>query len=282
MELLTKPEAWETYATALDQSTGAASFLNARGNYPQLAGVQTNLYKNFMTASWALLGPAGILGLLHPEGPYDDSNGGILRSDVYQRLRGHFQFANELNIFLDVDHHTRFSINIYGSHHEEVSFRHMSNLFLPQTLSNSLSHDRPEDPLPGIKSEEGKWETRPHAGRVVTVTEKELALFARLLEEKGTPALHTRLPQIHAQTMISVLNKLADAPRRLADLNGEYFATEMFHESNSQRDGIITRMEDPTFQPDTPDQWVLSGPHFFVGTPLNKTPPRGLHPQQCL
>jgi hypothetical protein len=46
----------------------------------------------------------------------------------------------------------------------------------------------------------------------------------------------------------------------------------MFHEANSQHNGIITRQESPAFQPETPADWVLSGPHFFVGTPLNKTP----------
>jgi hypothetical protein len=69
-----------------------------------------------------------------------------------------------------------------------------------------------------------------------------------------------------------VLEKFAAAPRRLGDLKGEYLATEMFHESNAQRDGIITRQADPSFQPRSPDEWVISGPHFFVGTPLNKTP----------
>ncbi|MGD9368551.1 MAG: hypothetical protein PVH87_22820 [Desulfobacteraceae bacterium] len=274
LELLGRKESLETYAAAHCHSTGAACFLNARSNYPQLAGVQTNLYKNFMVASWDLLGRTGILGLLHPEGPYDDSKGGLLRSELYFRLKGHYQFENELNLFVGTNDHgrLRFSINIYGSKQDKVGFRHMSNLFLPQTLSASMSHDRPEEPLPGIKSEEGKWETRPHAGRVVHVTRDDLALFARLLEDKGTPPLHTRMPQIHAQTLISVLKKLADAPRRLSDLKGQYFPTVMFDETYSQRDGIITREENPSFQPDAPDQWVLSGPHFFVGTPLNKTP----------
>lgn len=272
MHLLEDSKSLKAYAKEHCASSGAACFLNARRNYPQLAGVQTNLYKNFMTASWELLSRSGISGLLHPEGPYDDSNGKLLRTEIYKRLRSHFQFENELKLFTDVHNETGFSINIYGNRHDEVSFRHMSNLFIPQTLTASLTHDHPEDPLPGIKNDEGKWETRPHAERVVTIGKTDLEIFARLLEEKDTPALNTRLPQIHARAMIDVLKKLADAPRRLSDLDGEYFATEMFHESNSQRDGIITRQENPSFQPESPDQWVLSGPHLFVGTPFNKSP----------
>jgi len=43
----------------------------------------------------------------------------------------------------------------------------------------------------------------------------------------------------------------------------------MFDETYAQRDGTIKR--DTQF-PETPDQWVLSGPHFFVGSPFYKTP----------
>jgi len=55
-------------------------------------------------------------------------------------------------------------------------------------------------------------------------------------------------------------------------LNGQYYSTDMFNETNAQRDGIITRQENPTYQPKEAHEWILSGPHFFVGTPLNKTP----------
>ena len=118
----------------------------------------------------------------------------------------------------------------------------------------------------------GKWETRGHVRRIVTITERELALFAKLFEDADTPALAARLPQVHSQEILHVLERFAAVERRLGDLQGEYLATEMFHESNSQRDGIITRQDNPSFQPTTADEWVISGPHFYVGTPLNKSP----------
>ena len=46
----------------------------------------------------------------------------------------------------------------------------------------------------------------------------------------------------------------------------------MFDEAYAQRDGIITRQDSPSFQPRRADEWVVSGPHFYIGTPLNKTP----------
>lgn len=272
LELLRDPEARDRYTEQFRKSEGDGGFLNGRRTYPELLGVQTNLFKNFFARSWGLVGNTGIVGLLHPEGTYDDAKGGRLREKIYQRLKRHFQFANELNLFKDVDHHTAFGINIYGGTPEDTQFLHMSNLYHPNTVFGSLKHDQPHDPVLGIKDSEGKWQTRPHQNRVITITQKELEIFAQLLEEKDTPALQTRLPQMHANEIISVVEKLAKAPRRLMDLKGDYFSTEMFHEANSQRDGIITREEEPTFHPASPDEWVLSGPHFYVGTPLNKTP----------
>ena len=42
----------------------------------------------------------GVAGFLHPEGIYEDPNGGLLRAAIYPRLRAHFQFQNEINLFL--------------------------------------------------------------------------------------------------------------------------------------------------------------------------------------
>ena len=69
-----------------------------------------------------------------------------------------------------------------------------------------------------------------------------------------------------------MLERFAAGERALGDLQGEYFATVMFDETYAQRDGIITRQDNPSFQPTTVDEWVISGPHFYVGNPLNKSP----------
>ena len=263
----------EFYAEEFRKSDGSATFLNSKTNYPHLAGIRTNLYKNFIVQGWGLLHPDGILGLLHPEGNYDDAKGGTFRESVYSRLRAHYQFENELNLFVGTNDHgrLRFSINIYDGSPGNVRFQNISNIFTPQTIAQCLSHQRPDDPVPGIKNDEGKWETRPHCHRVVMITEEELDVFSKLLEEEGTPALQARLPQVHAREIVEVIRKITRAPRRLMDLEGEYFATEMFHEANAQRDGIITRQDNPSFQPASAGEWVLSGPHFYVGTPLNKS-----------
>lgn len=260
------------YRDAFEQGEGAGIFLNDRTLYPNLAGVQTNLYKNFIERSWALLGGQGVAGLLHPEGVFDDPKGGVFREAYYQRLLAHYQLKNERILFVDVDHHMAFSVNVYHGRAGPVSLRAMFNLFDPGTIGQSERHSSPHDPIPGIKNDAGGWETRGHVERILTVTEHELALFAKLFENVDTPPLQARLPQVHSQPLLKVLEKFAAAPRRLGDLKGEYLATEMFHETYAQRDGVITRQDDPSFQPERSEEWVISGPHFFVGTPLNKTP----------
>jgi hypothetical protein len=70
-----------------------------------------------------------------------------------------------------------------------------------------------------------------------------------------------------------VLEKLAAYPRRLGDLGEDYTSTEMWHETMQQHDGTIIRNADRSSPfPTSPDEWVLSGPHFFVANPHNKTP----------
>ena len=56
------------------------------------------------------------------------------------------------------------------------------------------------------------------------------------------------------------------------DIGGDYYASVLFDEAGSQREGFTTRQDSPTFQPRTPTEWIISGPHFFVATPFNKTP----------
>lgn len=267
-----RPEMRAAWLSEFCEQAGMQAFLNAVQNYPLLKGVQTNLYKCFLPQAWRLANARGVAGFLHPEGIYDDPKGGAFRAAVYPRLRGHFQYANELMLFGDVDHHAKFSINIYGPPQAAPDFTHLANLFVPQTVDACFAHDG-SGPVPGIKDEgdggRSTWNTRGHRERLIPVGAHELALFAQLYDEAGTPPLQARLPALHARPLIRVLEKFAAQPRRLGDLKGEYLSLEMWHETNQQKDGTIRR---ETGFPDDAGQWVLSGPHFFVGTPFYKTP----------
>ena len=115
-------------------------------------------------------------------------------------------------------------------------------------------------------------DVRGHKERIIFITKRELEIFRKLFEDEETPSTHARLPQIHSHPQLKVLEKFAKVPQSLGDLKGQYLATDMFNEVNAQRDGIITRVESPSYQPESADKWVLSGPHIYVGNPFNKTP----------
>lgn len=74
---------------------------------------------------------------------------------------------------------------------------------------------------------------------------------------------------MHSRELVSVLDKFARQPKRLGDLKDDYYTLEMWHETGAQRDGTIRR---ETGFVDSPADFVLSGPHFFVGNPFSKTP----------
>jgi len=265
-EAMEKYDLLSDYLAEYEGAQGTQAFLNAFQNYPMLKGIQTNLYKCFLPQAW--MWGKGVSGFLHPEGIYDDPRGGGFRQAVYPRLRGHFQFHNETSLFAEVHHATMFSVNIYGQPSVDISFQNIANLFAPKTIDHSMEHDG-AGAVPGIKNDEGKWNETGHSSRVINVTEKNLTLFSSLYDAPGILASAARLPALHAKELLGVLEKFAAQPRRLGDLKGEYFSLEMWHETNAQKDGTIRR--DTRF-PDRPSEWVLSGPHFYVGNPFNKTP----------
>jgi hypothetical protein len=93
--VLTRPAALGRYLLAYETAIGTQAFLNASQNYPVLQGVQPNIFKCFLPITWRNGRRDGVSALLHPEGVYDDPNGGVLRRGIYQRLSSHYQFVNE-------------------------------------------------------------------------------------------------------------------------------------------------------------------------------------------
>ncbi|QEY16717.1 class I SAM-dependent DNA methyltransferase [Cellvibrio sp. KY-GH-1] len=255
----------------LEEAEATQSFLNAYQNYPLLKGQQTNLYKCFMPVGWMLAGSEGVIGYLHPESPYDDPKGGLLREVMYSRLRAHFQFQNQMMLF-PIGHRVKYSINISGAAQNEVAFDQIANLFSPSTIDASYLHDG-IGLAGGIKNEQNEWDISGHKDRIVKVADKQLGVYATLYDEPGTPAKRARLPALHAGALSNVLEKLAKYPRRLAHLGQDYCSTEMWHETMQQQDETITRraVTDGQFIT-TADNWVLSGPHFYLANPFNKTP----------
>jgi hypothetical protein len=271
-EALTKyPRLRADYLTEFEEAESIQNFLNGYQNYPMLRGIQTNLYKCFLPQAWYIGSSGSASGFLHPDGTYDDPKGGTFREWLYPRLRYHFQFRNERTLFEGTNDHGRmvFGLHIYrNTPAKTIAFDNISLLFWPTTIDQSFGHTGTGQ-LEGIKDSNDQWNINGHRNRIVAVDETALNLFAQLYDKPGTPGVQARLPAIFSQEIVSVLEKFARQPQRLGDLKGGYFTTVMWDETGAQKNGTILRET----QFSTEDrQWVLSGPHFYVGAPFNKTP----------
>ena len=270
----------EAWFAEMEVTEATQGFLNATQNYPLLAGQKVNLYKCFLPTAWRVASQSGVVGLLHPEGPYDDPNAGIFRAALYPRLRAHYQFINERKLFPEVHHVTKFSINIHGREcragtkeaPDAVSFSHIANLFTPATVDACLEHDG-RGPVPGVKDDRGRWNVAGHSRRVVHIESRELQMFAALYDQPDTPPLRARLPALHSTQLLAVLKKLAGAQETcLGSFGNDAKISFGWDESGAQRKGTIRRRSGyfPCDQADL----VFSGPHYFCGNPLYKTPRR--------
>lgn len=261
------PQLAENWFAEMEGSEGTQNFLNAVQTYPELKGVQTNLYKCFLPQAWRWGSATGVSGFLHPEGIYDDPKGGEFRAMLYPRLRAHFQFQNQ-HILFPIGHRVKYSINIFGQVKSAVKFANIANLFSVKTIDLCFSHSG-EGAVPGIKNASDDWDVSGHSSRILYVDLEVLKTFAELYDESGTSPLRASLPAIHSQQLISVLEKFAQQPKRLGDFKGHFFSTVMFDETYAQSEGTIQRR---TQFASEPNFWVLSGPHFYVGNPFYKTP----------
>ena len=277
-EVLKGDEERELYLGEYQEMIGTAQFLNSHANYPLLAKQQTNLYKCFLVFNWHLLNKDGMEGLIHQPGVFDDPKGGILRAELSGRLRWVWLFKNELKMFEEVSNQRNYCATISVGNPEPVNFRLCSNLFHPKTIddSDARRHDG-YGAVPGIKNDEDTWDLRGHRSRIVEVDEEALGLFAKLYDSPGTPAVEARIPVVHSREILSVLRKLAQVDRRLGDLGDDYYSTVCFDETNHQKNGTIRR---ETRFPEDASEWIVSGPHFYVGTPFNKTPNEGCRHNQ--
>ncbi|MCS3952785.1 Eco57I restriction-modification methylase domain-containing protein [Salinibacter ruber] len=259
----------DPYLADYEEAEGMQGFFGAVQNYPRLKGGKANTYKCFLPQAWRIGRDDGITSFLHPEGIYDDPNAGTFREALYPRLRGHYQFINEKRLFEEVHHTKKYSVNVYKNESKkQVNFKNIANLFLPKTIDKCFEHNG-SGMVPKIKDENYDWSIEGHSERIVTVDDEALELFATLYDEEGTPPREARLFAVHSEQILQVLRRFAKQPRMLGDIEDEYFSTTHWPETKAQEDGTIERN---TKFADNIEEWVLSGPHFFVATPLYKTP----------
>ncbi|MBT5934395.1 hypothetical protein [Sulfurimonas sp.] len=261
------PNLLNEYINEYESASATQNFLGSNSNYALLDG-KANLYKCFLPLGWNIANTKGICGFLHPEGVYDDPKGGPLRSEIYKRLKYHFQFANGLFLFQEVHDQVRFGINIFANSNKEVDFKIIANLFLPQTIDGSFENFSNEV-VGGIKDDNNKWNIEGHQNRILRINKETLKLFVKLYDDEGTLYLQARLPALHSIELISVLEKFSNYSQVLGGINGKYISSVMFDESKYQKENKIEKKSQ--FIDDINDL-ILNGVQFHICNILSKTP----------
>lgn len=266
-EVLKNSKTYAIYMNEYESMAGIQNFLNAVENYETLKGQQTNLYKCFIPLVYMIGNTNAVSALLHPDSVYDDPEGGALRGNIYPRLRKHFIFANERKLFHEVDHHTQFSINVYGGPQDKIAFDAIFNLYDPISIEACYDDGNINETDLGIKDNLGNWNIKGSPKRVVHFDNDNLLLLAQVFDgsEKIKDA---KLSSIQLNEELDILKTIKKVGNTLSDINSQFIIMEMWHETNSQKSGYISRK---VHFSSNPYERIYSGPHIGVCNPLFKT-----------
>ncbi len=236
-------------------------------NYSVLSKVNKNSYKSFTALALQLLSSAGVSGFLHPDGLLEDDKATAIRAELYRKLRYHFQFVNSLKLFTDIHGRNNFSINILQNKSTRVVFDHIGNLFNPLTIK-ACYEDRQQlstHYVPLIKDEQGKLETRGHRQRIIRITDQEIQLFGKFLNDSSSAPPFLNL---HSEGLFNFVKKISVANTTVGEWLGgkqNYLGSRMFQETGAQDKGFI-KLDNR--YPASIEQLILSGPHIEAGNPL--------------
>lgn len=263
-QTLAQPDMTEFFVENAISNPVVSAYLGETATYPVLAGLQPDLYRAFMARTWGSSSPTGVIAMLHPESHFTEKKAAHLRAETYRRLRRHWQFINELVLF-EIDHHVTYGVHVYGPSQDKPLFKMAASLYHPDTVARSEKHDGSGE-VPGLKDSEGKWDTRPHAERIIDVDETLLAVWADILDEPGTPPVQARMVYPVNRASSRVLEKLSKAPR-VRELGLQY--SRGWDESIDRKKGYF---EVGSKVNDSWDNVILQGPHFTVANPFAKQP----------
>ena len=282
-----KPEFRKSFLLAYVSAKGGMEVTGNATMFPFAGGGQNNLYRCFIDLSFRLTSPQGAAGLIHQDGHLSDPKAGGLREHWYARAAKHFEFSNKINTknFAEVHHERHFCLNVYRGTASEVSFDQMTNVFLPQQITDSYRHDG-YGALPGLKTDDLNWDTRGHGNRIVHVDRAVLSKIHELAEgDEATPVTQTRFIQPYSNSHMEVLEQFAKSVnmdqaiqtkmvQRQTD-EGTIFErvpnwqmSSGVHETGAQKDGTIKKGTDFRVLEET----ILQGPMIYVGNPMYKTP----------
>ncbi|MCK9895052.1 hypothetical protein [Frankia sp. AgB32] len=266
-DLLAAADVQRYFLDEITKVSAQVTYLSSPQIYPLLAGTQPDLYRAFMSQTWAHATPAGTVGMLHTDTHFVGDNEGALREAAYRRLRVHGDFVNAGQRFFPepVGHTTHFGVHIYGPP-GEIGFDHLSWLVSADALRHSQNHDGSGD-VPGIRYRNAEFDERPHRARVVHVTPDMLKVWRRLLDGASAPAARARLLFPVSTNEADAIAALSRYPLRL-----DAFAPQIssgFNETGAKEASLIDHNR-ARVQPSTWDGVVFKGVQFGAANAVFK------------
>jgi hypothetical protein len=142
---------------------------------------------------------------------------------------------------------------------------------LPSVVDDSFNHDGLGE-MPAVKNSNGEWDLRGHARRVVKIDETALMIMRDLVEDEATPFDQTRFVMPHSRDTLAIFKAMCADSIGFTEGAGGFKMDPLWHESGAQKDSKAIKRE--TSFPSSADEMILTGPIFYVGNPLYKTPNR--------
>lgn len=260
-------EVLEQRETIFDEyinTAGQQSFLDSIQNYEELKGIKPDLYKAFLPKTWSILRPKGIIGLLHPEGVYDDAKGGDFRRLIYRRLRGHYQFINQKKLF-DIGNTRPYSINLYSDEHKP-NFDAIFYLFDPHTIDEAYEIKKNPSTLFGIKDQNGNWNEAGDRSRIIHIDQSGLESFIGLLDEEPDWQ-KVRMPMLFSKEISKAIEAINMSASTVSQADDKILYTEMLTEPKGSKSYV-------RLQTSFPEDWtkvVYCGPNIGISNPLFKS-----------
>lgn len=249
-----------------EEAAGTGNFLKSLNNYPETDKSAVDLFKWFLPLSWKNGCQNGVQGFVHPMTVFTETNALSLRKRAYKKARYIFQFTNEKKLFPEVHNETQFCEVIYGQRKGRTCTAIM-NIFHPTTIDESFASDG-DSVVEGIKDSLGNWNLKGHPDRIIHLNSTAIATFAQIFDSDPEAPI---LPNIHCQSLLSILEKFGACSLRLNSISDELTISSMWHETGARLDGTIK--EFPNHRTQAPNEYsklILNGPHLSVGSPLFK------------
>ena len=171
----------EAWMADVEDSEATQAFLNAAQNYPVLARQQTNLFKCFLPQAW-MIGSEQRCGGLSciRRGIYDDPKGGTFFGGRCIRACVRTFSSSERTRSCFPNRSPSYRSSALTSTERMLPPNQSSTtspISTPRRRLMSRSPTMASGAMPGLKDDEGTWNTNGHRSRVLQVKEADLATF---------------------------------------------------------------------------------------------------------